>query len=272
MKTEQILSANILDIIFDNRNKNYGAYDLRKTYKNRLGKALGVTFLAAGAVVFSFLFIKKENVTMAQIPDIRVVDIFEEAPKPVEPEIPKPKPTQSKAANKAPSQLYVKNVVITKIESQADQLAKNLDSVFISDRTIEGIPGYKPLVQDLAPVSVTNVPVIPSTAVDKETARMSAEIMPAFPGGLEALRKYLQRNLQTPEEMEQGVVISVKIKFVVGYDGKLKAFETIEDGGATYNNEVMRVLKRMPKWIPGKSNGENVSVYYTIPVKFTAAE
>ena len=59
---------------------------------------------------------------------------------------------------------------------------------------------------------------------------------------------------------------------MVGYDGKLKSFETIEDGGRAFNNEVIRVLKRMPEWIPGRSNGENVSVYYTIPVKFKAAD
>ena len=72
--------------------------------------------------------------------------------------------------------------------------------------------------------------------------------------------------------MEAGQVISVKIKFVVGFEGKLKSFEIIEDGGMIFNKEVIRVLKKMPDWIPGKSNGEAVSVYYTIPVKFTAAE
>jgi protein TonB len=46
----------------------------------------------------------------------------------------------------------------------------------------------------------------------------------------------------------------------------------MEDGGYVFNNEVIRVLKKMREWIPGKSNGQNVSVYYTIPVKFAAAE
>ncbi len=100
----------------------------------------------------------------------------------------------------------------------------------------------------------------------------TAEVMPAYPGGMEALRKFLQRNLQNPEDLEAGQVVAVKIKFVVGYDGKLKSFEIIEDGGKPFNNEVIRVLKKMPMWTPGKSNGENVSVYYSIPVKFTAAE
>jgi protein TonB len=71
--------------------------------------------------------------------------------------------------------------------------------------------------------------------------------------------------------MEEGEVVSVKMKFVVGYDGKLKGFETIQDGGEDFNKEVLRVLKKMPEWEPGKSNGQNVSVYYTIPVKFVGS-
>ena len=55
-------------------------------------------------------------------------------------------------------------------------------------------------------------------------------------------------------------------------DGKLKGFEVIEDGGAVFNKEVIRVLKKMPQWIPGKAEGENVSVYYTIPVKFVSQD
>lgn len=92
--------------------------------------------------------------------------------------------------------------------------------------------------------------------------------MPAFPGGEAALIKFLQKNLQNPEALEEGEMVSVKIRFIVGYDGILKGFETVQDGGAAFNNEVIRVLKKMPSWIPGKTDGENVSVYYTIPVKF----
>ena len=65
-------------------------------------------------------------------------------------------------------------------------------------------------------------------------------------------------------------MISVKVKFVVNYNGRLEAFNVLESGGYIFDNEVLRVLRKMPLWIPGKSNGENVSVYYTVPVKFTS--
>ena len=54
----------------------------------------------------------------------------------------------------------------------------------------------------------------------------------------------------------------------MGYDGKLKSFTTVQDGGEEFNKEVIRVLKKMPEWEPGKTKGQNVSVYYVIPVKF----
>jgi len=92
--------------------------------------------------------------------------------------------------------------------------------------------------------------------------------MPEFPGGINALRRFLERNLRNPRDLEDGELISVKVMFVVGYDGKLQRFEVIQDGGKEFNNEVIRVLKQMPAWVPGKSRGQNVSVFYTIPVKF----
>ena len=96
-----------------------------------------------------------------------------------------------------------------------------------------------------------------------------AEIMPQYPGGIKALLDFLKKNLRSPEDIE-GEEVSVKVKFVVNYDGKPESFDVIKSGGIAFDNEVMRVLKKMPLWIPGKSNGENVSVYYVVPVKFTS--
>ena len=107
-------------------------------------------------------------------------------------------------------------------------------------------------------------------AIDKTTPMDAdaVDIRPSFPGGMDALKKFLEKHLQNPYDLENGETVNVHIRFVVGYDGKLQGFATIEDGGEMYNKEVIRVLKKMPDWLPGKAKGENVSVYYTIPVKF----
>jgi protein TonB len=117
--------------------------------------------------------------------------------------------------------------------------------------------------------AIAALPVVKK--IDVETPLLTAEVMPSYPGGLEALKRFLERNLNNPQDLQEGQMVSVKIRFIVGYDGKLKGFETVEDGGEAFNKEVIRVLKKMKDWIPGKSNGENVSVYYIIPVKFVEA-
>ena len=111
----------------------------------------------------------------------------------------------------------------------------------------------------------------PVVDITKTYENGEVDIMPSYPGGMEALRKFLERNLENPKEMEEGEAVSVKVKFVVAIDGKLQSFVTVQDGGDEFNKEVMRVLKRMPNWIPGKAKGQNVSVFYTIPVKFIPA-
>ena len=78
----------------------------------------------------------------------------------------------------------------------------------------------------------------------------------------------LKENLHAPESIEEGDEIEVKVKFVVNYNGDLQKFDVVKSGGKEFDNEVIRVLKKMPSWIPGESNGENVAVYYIIPVKF----
>ena len=274
MRTDQILSADLIDIVFENRNKTYGAYNLRKFYGQRLGKALGLTFLMAALAFFwlNSMGIKKSSLAKVEIPEPRVARIFEPIP-PAAPVPPKAIVPAAKPTIKAPSQKHLQNIVITKDEKSATILARNLDSVAISDLTQAGDKDQKLMVNGPVPGKevVKHVPVA-APAVDKLTPMAVAEVMPAFPGGMEGLRKFLQKNLHNPEDMEAGELVSVKIKFVVGYDGKLQSFETIEDGGRVFNNEVIRVLKKMPTWIPGKSRGENVSVYYTIPVKFTGAD
>lgn len=94
--------------------------------------------------------------------------------------------------------------------------------------------------------------------------------MPQYPGGVKALLDFLKKNLHAPQDVEEGDEVLVKVKFVVDYNGKMESFNIIKSGGDEFDNEVIRVLKKMPLWIPGKSNGENVSVYYVVPVKFTS--
>lgn len=270
MNTENILKADLLDIIFENRNKNYGAYPLRKYYHERIYKALGITFLMF-SILSVYILLHKPNVILTspfQIPDT------ESGPRKI-PEKKTPPPVAQKPKVQAQKQFNSTNFSNIKIVDSTDRTAKpikNLDSTDISNADIDGPENKKPVVKAPVGPEVFKVGNTTTSQVNKEVPQYNVDIMPAFPGGNDALIRFLQRNLRNPRDLEDGEMISVKIMFVVGYDGTLKAFKTIEDGGAEFNNEVIRVLKKMPAWIPGKTAGENVSVYYTIPVKFVPQE
>jgi periplasmic protein TonB len=267
MKTELILKSDVLDIL-DNRNKAYGAYNLRKFYDNRLMKSLGI-MMGVVVVLSAFTFIPKKKVVINEqgyIPTYGYIIPAErkkEVVKPKQPQTPK---------QKAPTQTWLKPVIVDSKEP-VKPLTTLSDSVVTASTTTLGEPGnHPPIIQPAGSGDggsvVTPEPAKP--AIDINTPIYSPEIMPSYPGGMEALRKFLQRNLTNPKEMEEGEEVSVKVKFVVDYNGNLKSFVTVQDGGGEFNKEVIRVLNKMPNWIPGKSNGQNVSVYYTIPVKFIA--
>jgi periplasmic protein TonB len=277
MNGEQIMKSDVIDIIFENKNKAYGAYHLRKFYDRRLHKAL-LIMLAMVVVLSAFTFLpEKTTVKIDEGPDAYLVNLKDQDRKKKEKPQEKPKP---KTQN-VPQKKFVANIIITKA-GPVDTVKTIDSSMAIGSRnitvpnpgkgdtlTVGGTPGPGDGGGDGGPVKPKD-PVIP--AFNPEIPVDNADVQPEFPGGMNKLRTFLQNNLNNPKDMEEGEMVSVKIKFVVGYDGKLKSFETIEDGGSEFNREVIRVLKKMPEWVPGKSNGRNVSVYYTIPVKFTAAD
>ena len=271
MKTDSILQADLLDIIFENRNKDYGAYTLRKSYNSRLNKAMAIIFVSV-ALLCAFSFFHKHPVKDFLI----VKDVIYSNPlakKEIKPEKPIEKQKLPTPQVKTAMQVLPANFKIT----SDPNVAAIPDFIETSAIGIESVIGKAENNEAVTPSNSesnaapekTDMLAVP---VDHITPLSSAEIMPSYPGGMEALRNFLEKNLTNPQDVSEGETISVKIKFVVGYDGKLKGFQTVEDGGTVFNNEVIRVLKKMPDWIPGKTKGENVSVYFTIPVKFTSSE
>ncbi len=270
MKTELILKSDVLDLLFENRNKEYGAYNLRKFYDNRLTKSVAAMLgLAIVLSAFTFLPIKKAG-EIKKMYETRTVALPPAENKPEKKDQEKIKPVDKPVNTKK----NVSIIVITKEENKADTVQTinekdktGSENIVVSNS--EG-PGIIEPAKGGGGTDKGDV-VLAKPVEDITTPRDFAEVMPTYPGGMDALRKFLQRNLNNPEEMEEGEQVSVQIKFVVDYDGKLQSFVTVKDGGDQFNKEVIRVLKKMPNWVPGKSNGRNVSVYFTIPVKFIPA-
>ncbi len=274
MKPESILQTDLLDIVFNNRNKDYGAYSLRKYYNGRLFKAMSVTFGMACLLSLSWYmqanYFKSKFSLIAGEPVTEVhLKSVDEPKKPDEPKIKKPvvKKIAAQVAN-----VTIKIVPDNKADKQVPEV-KELSTKLISSVTADGviddgIPASSPSEGD------KNGSVIEQKkqeAAEEMKPLVNAEIMPEFPGGAEAFKKFMLRNLHEPEDLQEGEKVVVLIKFIVEADGSIVHAEVLQSGGR-YDNEVLRVVKKMPRWKPGMQNGKFVPVYFSLPVTFTGLE
>ncbi len=274
------MRADLLDIVFDNRNKQYGAYALRKGYDKRLLTALsGGMLLLAGLVAFSqFSGIQDRNMSgpiarnEITIREVRMPEEKKKQPEPV-----KPKETMKpKTVAPAPKVAQVKYTTpVVKPDADVKEPAKPVEDLGdkqIGTTDVEG-PKNNSIVNVPAPVTEPgNGTGNAGPAQPEQPEFVIMERGAEYPGGDEALRKFLGRYLNTPSSLEAGEKKMVKIRFKVEKDGTVSSFEVISSGGNEFDNEVVRVAKKMPKWIPAIQNGTNVPVLHILPVTFIGVE
>lgn len=154
------------------------------------------------------------------------------------------------------SQLHTSNAQIS--DHTADGAKKQGDGTVVS-----GVPGGTG--QEPAPP--------PAPEPEPERILNFSERMPEFPGGNQALIRFLIKYLRVPEEkLEAGQRMRVPVKFVVDDTGQLTDVQFPETADEAYKTEIRRVMKKMPKWIPGSQNGKPVAVYFSIPIIFEVAD
>ncbi len=265
MTSQQILQSDLLDILFEKRNKLYGAYALRQAYRSQLIKAVGITAL----LVIALLFFGNTASTKTILVDEKekgytthdvVIPQKPEPPKPTPPAAPQPPVKQDVLLDK----IKVVEKPTTPIATQRD-----LDEAVPGNTKVDGPPVTTPLPVPLA----TETGGI-GTA-EKEPEKSDPPLpnrQPQFPGGADAWLKFLSRNLMPPTDLEAGEKRSVLVRFSVDEEGVVTAFRVVQSGGADFDNEVIRVLKKMPRWLPAIQAGRAVSVSFTQPVMFQAAE
>ena len=271
MTNNEMLKADLLDILFENRNKGYGAYALRRSYDRRLlialGTGLGMALLFVGLVQLKG---NEETPVIRNNKDGIVIREYVVPPKRIEEPI-KPKPAvKTKSAVKKAQVKFTSTIEIRRDELVKVPVAsvEDLNSTVPGDENTTGIPDD----------GTVTVPTVPGDGNGNVTLEQPAAIFvpmerdPEFPGGAAALHQFLSRNLQTPEELEDGNRILVKVKFRVDADGFVSSFEIAQSGGREFDQEVLRVVKKMPRWAPAFQNGINVPVSFMIPVTFMGAE
>ncbi len=275
MKPEKILQSNILDIVFENRNKAYGAYELRNMYNNRMTKSIVITSLIVLLFAVSQSFkvpVKHGKVVVENLPALKFteVSILKEEVKPT------PK-TEIKKIQKQ----HAAEAAYTKPEIVKDNLANNrmtevakLDSMLIGTKEIKGeaVTTEVAITREVPTNGNSNETIEPVVVTESNTPLVIAEFMPEFPGGKAALVKFLQNNLRQPTDFEDGEKVTVIASFVVNKEGEIAGVKITQKGRSDLDGEVTRVINKMPRWKPGSQNGRSVAVYYRIPVTFVAAE
>ena len=261
------------DLVFEGRNKAYGAFELRQSSPKRHNIAM-IIIIVVAVIAFSvpalIRFVTPEKVeeamtevtTLSKLPEAEVKK--NEDLKPLAPETPPPPPLKSSIKFTAP--VIKKDEEVSEedeIKSQ-DELAKN-DKVAISIADVKGndeingadIADFKEVVRPEAPKE------------EKEVPYQAVEQMPQFPGGDAELMKYIQDHLKYPViAAENGIQGRVIVRFVVSKTGEIQDVTVLRGVDSSLDKEAVRVIKSMPKWIPGKQNGNNVAVYFTVPVLF----
>jgi len=263
MEASKILNSDFLDILFEGRNKAYGAYELRKTYPKRMLYALLATAVMIlfifGAIIIGNSNDEKNKVEIA-VQDVQLEDIQQEKkdepPPPPPPPPPMPEPPKVEIAKFTPPKIVPDEQV--KEDEKPPEVAK-IEEAKIGTINQEGI---KDVGIVAPPVETKGTGEVIAPKVEEEDYNKvftKVEVPAEFPGGPSAWKRYLERNLQYPDgaidNNTQGVV---RVQFVVDREGNISEVKALNDPGDGLAEEAERIIKRGPKWKPAEQNGRKV--------------
>lgn len=275
METNKIATADILDIIFDGRNKEYGAYQLRKTYNQRIWRAMIGTFLICALLLIGSII---ANSTGNKKAEVVVQDVNLEAMKKEEkkPEPPPPPPPPKQEPPKVEITKFTPPKIVKDEEVKPDEEIKEVEK--LEDTKIGTInqEGAKDEGVVAPPVEKsTGVVEAPKVEEDYDKVFTVVQIPAEFPGGLPQWTKYLERNLNRDLPVENGAPpgkYTVVVSFIVSKDGSISDVSAENDPGYGTKAEAMRVINKGPHWKPAVQNGRNVIYRHKQSITFQVSE
>lgn len=270
MEANKILSADILDIVFEGRNKDYGAYDLRRTYNKRIVGALIITASIAliallGSVLASSL--KGKEAEKLDIREVTIQDLKQEEDKPEPPPPPPPKPPDPPKIEmtKFTPPKIVKDEEVQEPPPQQEEMKETkIDVVSQEGIKDEGI---------VTPVEIDQgKQVIEEKKEDDENKIFEkVEIEASFKGGEGAWRKYLERNLNANTPVDNGApegTYTVWVQFIVDKGGNISDVKALSNHGYGMEDEAVKVIRKGPAWVAAIQNGRPVKAYRKQPITF----
>lgn len=271
-KDFDLQSPQWLEILFEGKNKRYGAYQLRDDSSNRHIKSLIVVIVLGLAAIFLPDII--ENMILSQN-TVAQDEAFTQTEFNTTEDQKKPEQQQEEMVIPQETRELAKSIMVTEAKivdseeireqnlAQANDVLKDIDAV-IATKTVEnGVTdgsGFNP--DDYKQVVETTTP-------ETEKVYTWVQVKPSFPGGEEARLKWLRENLEYPQQAVADEIQGlVQVGFVVEKDGSITNVKVVQSAHSTLDREAIRLVKAMPKWIPGKQNGNTVRAYFTQPIRF----
>ncbi|MBO9200474.1 MULTISPECIES: energy transducer TonB [Niastella] len=269
MESSTILTADILDIIFEGRNKEYGAYDLRRTYGRRLTVSITVmlSVILLLGIGYAFAGEKKQKLTEVIIPPDVVLDKIPD--RPVEPLPPPPPPKQPEVkvemAKFTPPKIV--NDEDVKEEEKPPEVEK-LEDTRIATYNQEGVKETDIIAPPIEPGTTGVIEQPKKDEEDWNKVFTKVEMESEYPGGMPAWQRFLKKNLQFSQEgLDNEVQGTVVVQFIVDKDGNVSDVEALS-GPQEYRAEAVRVIKKSGKWTPAIQNGRSVKSFKKQPIVF----
>ena len=276
-KDVDLTSREWRDLVFEGKNKEFGAYKLRESSTSRHTKAI-VWVLISVAIILVLLILsvsgvfakpEEEVIATVTVQEITTMEVEEEIIEEEEKfEIPEPEPVV--APEEVANQQRVTDLLIVEDEKiEEDKQVKNQEEV-LENEAQAGALDITDGTNDLNKITIKEE-VIAAPVVEEEQPLNIAmvEQKPEFNGGEAAMYKWLSDNIVYPTiAAEEGVSGRVVVEFVVGKDGSISDVRVVRPRHPALDKEAVRVVKSMPAWIPGRNNGQPVKVTYTLPVQF----
>lgn len=262
MEPEKILRSSLLDIVFEGKNKEYGAYELRVTYNRRMLRALLGCGIFCLLIYAGFVFggIKGHSrIQPMNITDVVLQNLHEE--KKIEPPVVLP-PKQT---------LKVATVIFTKpkIEKEVKPEERPPEQAVLEQTKI-GTVNQQGLVDDgiTAPPIQDNRGVAQGPAEDYEKLFTKVEIESSYPGGEPAWARFLLKNFQYPEAAAaNGIQGVVMVQFIVDREGNVSEVQAVS-GPTELRAEAVRVIRKSGLWVPAEQNGRHVKSYKQQSIRF----
>lgn len=266
------LADSLDEVVFEGRNRAYGAYQLRQDYQQHLASAGGLTLLF-GALLFlgAAGWSRLHPAVVAPSPHptiLKPIDIT--PPKQVVIEQPKVMPASPPRARVATHVAPAMPTQVAKDDAPQPKLAKPEPTEIVDGVTsLTTITATGTGDPSLLENDGKGTEVGPATTPASSEPFVAVEKMPEFTGGQAALLRYLQKNLHYPgSALAAGMGGRVFMSFVVGADGSISEVTILKGLGYGLDEEAQRVVRQMPAWVPGYQSKHAVPVRFTLPITF----